>query len=377
MKFHFAYRCLIGLSVMGTMAHALAAPVVLTKAGLATYIVQSRVLDADKLCLVGESMDPDGDLQDRGYVAVFSLASNKVLWQKTIEAPGDNAAMHFVGCASDGKSIYVAANVDTHSEQSLTQSLGYVYQFDHAGKTLAKAEIDTKSRNAYIYDIDAGDDGVNVAGLATDTTEKKQTNAIFFAKYTSLAKAPALTRLNSGGFLDGTVAKLAGKTLYLAGNFAPASKSLDNRPDDYAVSKLVAEKYQFSVRPLKAKADAIASAITQANEIVSLGYVGKETNLTAVGPDGKVRQDQRVGSAYCETKSFSADADSAFAVRIPCDKPDGEPKLLAINRANGKETLVKGISGKPVHVVAFTGKIGIVTKQADGSLVLQIAAQDR
>lgn len=374
MKFHVAYRCLVGLSVIIATGQVTAAPVVLTKPGLTSYIVQSRMLDADKLCLVGETMDPDGDVQDRGYVAVVSLANNKVLWQKTVEAPDDNAASHFVGCASDGKRIYVAANVDTHSERSLNQSLAYVYQFDATGTVMTKTEIVTNSRNAAIYDIDAGADGVNIAGFASDTNEGKQTNTIFFAKYASLSKAPALTRLDNGGFLDGTVAKLRGKTLYVGGNFASASNAVDDRPDDYAVSKIVGTKYQFSIRPLKAQADTVNTAITQADDIVSLGYAGKATLLTVVGPDGKTKQSLHLNSAYCATKSLTANADNVFAVRAPCTGSSGMPKLVAINRATGVETIVKGIPGQPVHVVALAQKIVVVAKRADGSLVLQVAA---
>lgn len=183
---------------------------VLGKPGLSTWVTQARASADGTLCIVGETMDPDGDLQTRGVVILYSIAANRVLWQQA--------------------------------------GLAWVYRFGPEGKVLAQAELHTGAPNAFAYDIDAGAGGVTVAGRTTAKRAQPQANAIFFARLDPAFKSAAFDRLTTGAWLGGAVVRLNGSTAWLGGNFAPVHAAADALADDYAVSKIVAGKYQFSVR---------------------------------------------------------------------------------------------------------------------------------
>lgn len=365
---------LVALALAVPALAAPAAPVALGKAHLSSYVRQISVLEGGKLCIVGQSMDPDGDLQSRGTVALFDIAQNKLLWQQTVKAPGDNAASRFVACRSDGKSIYVGANVDTHSERSLAQGLAYLYRFDTQGKVLAVKEVVTGAANAFVYDLEADGAGVQVAGIASDVKAKRQGNAIFFAKLDLALKQAQVSKIDKGAYASGAAARLAGGALVVAGNFLPASASTDDLPDDYATSRLAGGKYQFSVRPQKAKAEDVASVITATGEIVSLGVSGKSTTLTVVGADGKVGESRALQSSYCQTGAISADLETVYAARTPCGRSMEPAKLVAIARKSGVETVVKLPAGEPVYLLALEGKLFVVARKGDGSLSLHTLA---
>lgn len=365
------YRLCLAALFVSCQAHA--APLVLSKPHTSTYISQARPGADGLLCIVGETMNPDGDLQSSGLVMLVSLAKNAVLWRQVVPAPEGNAASRFVACRVQGKEVYVAANVDTHTEQSLNQGLVWAYRFGTDGKLLAQAELANDARNAFAYDIGVADGGVTVAGHSAVDTAQTQANTIFFAKFDAALKSTSMAKLATGAFLTGAAARLDGGALYLGGNFGPAHGAADALADDYAVSKIVGGKYQFSVRPQKGKARDIATAITPAGELVSLGYAAKTTHLTVVGPDGKVKEDRQLASAWCETTSMSADASAVYAVRAACGKSQEPSKLVALNRKTGVETIVAGIGGEPRYVLALDDKLVVIAKKGDGVLLQTVA----
>lgn len=349
---------------------ATAAPVVLTKPG-SNFIRQMQPGPDGLLCIVGSTMDPDGDLQPRATVTLYSTAKNQVLWQQTVDAPEGAAANRFVACRTDGKATYVAANVDTHSQRSMAQALAYVYQFDEKGKVTARKELVTGAANSFVYDLDMDGKAVTVVGKASDRKAGGETNAIFFATLDRGLKTATFNRLATGAFQNDAVVRLTGTTAVLGGNFSPASVPAGDLPEDYAVSRIVAGKYQFSVRPQKAKPDDVATAITPAQEIVSLGTPVKSTTLTVVTPDGKIGETRQIDSAFCMTNALSADATTLYAVRSSCKRSQDPARLVRIDRKSGVETVVTGISGVPVGVLAVDGGALVVSKKGNGSLLLQ------
>jgi hypothetical protein len=360
---------------LGTCSKVQAGPVVLSKPNLSTYITQARASSEGSVCIVGDTMDPNGDLQARGLVILYSISKSKVLWQQVVPAPDDNAANRFVACGVHGRDVYVAANVDTHSAQALNQSLAWVYRFGPDGKLMAKTELDTGAPNTFAYDVDVNADGVVVAGRTAEKGGKPQANAIFFARLDSVLKPVSIGKMTTGAYLGGASVWLNGTTAYLGGNFAPAHAAADALVDDYAVSKIVAGKYQFSVRPQRDKADDIATAIAPTGEIVSIGYAARSTHLTVVGTDGKIKDDRQIASAYCQTGSASADSNAVFAVRSACGKSQDPSQLVALNRKTGMEKVVNGIAAEPLYVLALDDKLVVISRKGNGSLLLQTVAK--
>jgi hypothetical protein len=375
MKPYILFFTMLALGACSRAPAAPAAQAVLGKPHMSTYVAQARQGADGNLCIVGQTMDPDGDLRQQGLVTVYSPATNQIVWQQTVDAPDDNAALRFVACRAVGKDVYVAANVDTHSEQSLNQGLVWVYRFGTDGKLMASRELVTGARNAFAYDIDADAGGVAVAGRTGDLTANAQSNGIFFARLDPALRTATLGKLATGAYVSGSVARLNGNTAYLGGNFAPGHAAADVLADDYAVSKIVSGKYQFSVRPQKGKAEDIATAITPAGEIVSLGYAGTTTHLTVVGQDGKLNEDVQVASAYCRTGSASADATTVYAVRSACGRSQDPSRLVAMHRKTGAEAVVKGIAGAPAYVLALDDRLVVISRKGNGSLVVQTVAK--
>jgi len=355
----------------GVTACAHGAPVVLTKPGTTTYIRQMQMGPDGHLCIVGQVVDPDGDLQPRGTVILFSTEKNQVLWQQTVDSPDDSSGNRFVACRSDGKATYVAANVETQSQRTLSQSLAYVYQFDAAGKVAGRKELVTGAANSFVYDIDMDGKGVGVVGMANDRKANGDTNAIFFASLDRGLRMATYTRLATGAYQSDAVVRLSGNVALLGGNFAPASVAKDDLPEDYAVSRIVAGKYQFSVRPQKARPDDVGTAITPAGEFVSLGAPAKATTLTVVGADGKLAETRPIQSKFCLTRSLSADTAAVYAIRLSCSKSQEPARLVQIDRKTGVESLVPGVTGEPQRVLAVDGGALVVVRKGNGSLVLQ------
>jgi hypothetical protein len=360
--------------LLGPAAPVTAAPLVLSKPHLSAYVRQITALEGGKLCIVGQVMDPDGDLQSRGMVALVDTVQGKLLWQQIVSAPDGNAASRFVACRADDKSVYVGANVDTHSQQSLNQGLAYVYRFDLQGKQQATKELVTNSANSFIYDIELDAGGLRVAGLATDIRAGRRANAIFFITLDPALKNTQLSRIDKGAYASGAATHLSGGALYAAGNFSPASAAADALIDDFAVSKIVGGKYLYSLRPQKVKAEDVATGISATGEIISLGVVGKASTLTVVGADGKPTATRSVSSAFCQTSVLSADADIVYAARTPCGRSMEPARLVSIARKSGVESVVKGISGEPVYLLASDGKVFVIARKGDGSLSLQTLA---
>lgn len=348
-----------------------AAPIVLTKGETSDSINRVYASPAGDLCLAGQRFDPEGDARTRALILLVSLSKQRVLWQRTVEAPDENEGSRFMACRTDGQLTHAAANVDTSTIRTDAHGLAYVYQFDTAGKMAKPVAVATAADNAFVYDLDVDEGGVSVMGMAQNRKGQRETNGIFLARLDAGLRPTGMTTMATGAYDWSATGRLTGRTALLGGNFAPAARSTDGITDDYAVSKIVAGKYSFSVRPQRGKASAIATTISTANEIVSLGVQGKASRLTIVSADGKVGTDIAVRSTLCEVKSLAATASTVYAVRTPCADASASGKLVAIDRVSGSETLVSGIVGIPQDVFAVAGRVLVVTKKGDDTLLLE------
>ncbi|WUR14428.1 hypothetical protein E7V67_004805 [[Empedobacter] haloabium] len=348
-----------------------AAPIVLTKGETSDSINRMYASPAGDLCLAGQRFDPEGDARTRGLILLVSLSKQRVLWQRTVEPPDENEGSRFMACRTDGQLTYAAANVDTSTIRTDTHGLVYVYQFDTAGKMAKPVRLATTADNAFVYDLDVDADGVSVIGMAQDGRAQRRTNGIFLARLDAGMRPAGTTKLPTGAYDWSATGRLSGRTALLGGNFAPAAISGGDWPHDYAVSKIVAGKYSFSVRPQRGKRGEIATTITAANEIVSLGVQGTASRLTVVGADGKVSTDTAVRSTLCEVGSLAATASTVYAVRAPCGDPTRPHRLVAIDRASGSETAVGAIVGVPQEVFVAADRVLVVTKKGDDTLLLE------
>jgi hypothetical protein len=367
---------LMALAALSAVAaHAAAAPIVLYSGEASVHFAQASMGPDGIVCLAGQKFDAEGDMQNHGLIVLVSTAANRVLWQRTVDAPEDFEGNQFVACRTDGRVTYAAANVDTSTSQSMNHGLAYVFRFDAAGKLTNQASLETATDDAYIYDLDSDDKGVSVIGMARNREARRETNAIFLATLDRALKPASMTRLATGAYDWSANARLTGRTALVGGNFAPAVLPSGDLADDYAVSKIVAGKYSFSTRPQRAKASVIATAISSAGELVSLGFAGKASRLTVVGGDGKVRVDVPVRSALCKTASLAAAASTVYAVRAPCGRSEGASKLVAIDRATGNETAVAGIVGSPRSVFVANERVLVVTEKKGRAVLLETLDQ--
>jgi hypothetical protein len=375
MKTHIISFAALALGAACQVYAAPSVPIVLGKPNLSTYVSQISESPDGMMCITGHSMDPDGDLLSRGFLIVYSVATNRVQWRQDLAAPDDNANSRFVGCRIYGKDVYVVANVDTHSQPSLNQGLVWVYRFGLGGKLLAQRALSIDAFNSFAYDIDADADGVTVSGRTAGRSEESQTNAVIFVHLDPALKTEAMSRLATGAFVDGAVVRLSGNTATFGGNFAPAHAEADAVVDDYAVSKIVAGKYRFSVRPQTGSAHDIATGVTSAGEIISLGYTANTTHLTVVGPDGKVKVDRQFASAFCKTRSVSVDSDVIYAVRSACGNSKEPAQVVALNRKTNAEAVIGGIAGVPQYVLALADRLIVISRKSNGSRLLQTVAK--
>ncbi|WP_426208002.1 hypothetical protein [Massilia sp. TWP1-3-3] len=361
------------------LAQAHGAPVALSPPDIATFISQISRAGAGRICLAGETMDPDGDLQTRGKIILFNTDKNQVVWQQTIDAPEEGYMLGFAACRSDGTFTYVAGNVQTNSSPSLSQTLAYVYKFDQHGKLLGKKELLVGGRNAFVYDLDLDRDAsaLTVVGMVNDRKGASQLNAIYFARLDTALKKATYSKLATGAFMNGSTVKLAAKSALLGGSFLPATAADTAAVNDYAVSKIVGDKYQFSVRPQAQTGHAqdVATAISPADEVVSLADARGVSTLTVVGADGKLAPALTFKSSACKVTSMSASAEVVYAVRASCAKAGQGARLMAFSRKTGLETGVAGIVGEPVFSYPIDGALHVVSRKADKVLLLQTIAK--
>lgn len=356
----FAGACL----ALSLSLHAQAAPLALGKPGW--RVLQASPGADGTLCLAGQAADPQGEGRTRGVLVLVSLAREQVLWQQEVDAPDAGAQLAFVGCHADGSTLYAAANAQVGG-----QARAYAYRFDEGGRVAGVKRLDSGPGEAWAYGIGGDAGGVVVAGMARETQGQEEANGIFFARLDPALRDAAIERLSSGAYLPGAAVRLGGNTMLVGGNFAAAHSARGTPADDHAVSKLVGGKYRFSLRPLKLPAADVATAISSAGELVSLGHAGKTSWLATIGADGKPRDRLQFPSTFCATGSMSADASAVYAVRALCGKEKEPAVLVAIDRRTGAEELVSGIVGEPVYVLALGPKLAVVARRSNGSLLLQ------
>lgn len=351
------------LAVAGfSAAQAFAAPVALTRPGADTVILQMAEGPDNRLCIVGT----------HGAVILFDSAANRVVWEQMVALPAGARSITFKACHVDGKAVYAAAEVIPAAANAAQGMAAWVYRFDDKGAVTASKQIDSGAYTSTVYAIEADGGAVTVAGAASDVAAGLASNAIYVARLDAGLQGVTLNKLPTGAYRSDAVARLAGGSLFVAGQFAPASHPDGQKIDDYAMSRIVAGKYRFSVRPVKRRANGVAAAITPANDIVALGNDGKLTQLAATGADGRPKEDLPVKSSFCWTDRIGADATTVYAIRTECSDPEAPSVLTAIERRTGMEVIVSGVIGEPVQVLALPSKLAVVARKKDGSLWLQV-----
>ncbi|WP_296946503.1 hypothetical protein [uncultured Massilia sp.] len=353
---------------------ARAAPVALTAPGANTVLSQVVEIAGGRVCMAGVTVGSPRE-PERGTLIVFDLAANRVAWQKTIDPPAGSGRLAFRACQAGGGGVHAGAEAVAAAGKDGRLSAPWVYRFDDQGRLLASKEVETGSSEARVYAIEADADGVTLAGATGDASAAVTSNGMFVARLDSLLHGATVTRLPTGAFAHGAVARLAGNALYVGGNFLPAAQPGGAKPDDYAMSRIVGGKYRFSARPVKRRSNGVVTAIAPASDIVALGNDGRTTQLVAVGADGKPREDLQVASAFCWTSAISADATTVYAIRTECRDPDTPAVLTAIDRRSGAEVVVSGIVGEPEYVLATGAKLVVIAKKRDGTLMLQALAK--
>jgi len=366
MKPDFLARACLAAAAFSPAMQAGAAPVELTGPGMPAHIAQLSQGPGGTLCIVGQVPGAQGASRKRGLVILFDMAKNAVRWQRMVDAPGNDAQTAFVACHTDGRTVLVGADVEVHG-----RVVAHAWRFDENGDPAAPVPLVGTSGDAHVLAIDADAGGVTVAGMTRAASEGRQSSALFFARLDPALRGAAVDRLPTGAYLPGSAAKLAGNTLYLGGNFAPATATAQAVPDDYAVSKIVGGKYRFSLRPHTLPAADVASAISFDNDIVSLGHAGTTTTLAAVDANGRAKDRLQFRSTFCTTGSMGADAGTVYAVRWLCGNAREPAVLVAIDRKTGAELIVSGIVGEPVAVQLAGTQVVVVARKSNGSLLLQ------
>ncbi|MDN4053435.1 hypothetical protein QPK32_10100 [Massilia sp. YIM B02763] len=359
------------VAMLAMAASAGAAPVALTAPGTTTHVHQIAVMADGKLCIVGKTMGTQPGEGSRGTLLVFDVAANRVAWERRIEAPPGYRDLDFAACQGDGHAVHVGAEATPAGKGSTKHVVAWAYRFDADGKLAASRELDTGVPYAFVYAVDADAGGMTVAGSATDVKDRVASNGIFFAHLDPALRDASIAKLANGAFGRGSAARLSGNTLYIAGNFEPASDAAMREADDYAVSKIVGGKYRFSVRPMPIRSDRIARTVSAANELVSMGDQEGSTRLVVIGADGKPRENLQVKGPFCRTRTIAASADTVYAIRTEC-KANGTPAVLtAIDRKTGAELVVSGITGEPGYLFALPSAVVVISWKSDRTLLLQ------
>ncbi len=364
----------LAASALALAVPARAEPVALSGSGPNTVLAQVADIGGGRVCLVGVTVGKPREAE-RGTIVVFDVAANRVAWGKTIDPPAGGSRLAFRACHAGGGGVHAGAEVVWAAGKDGKASAPWVYRFDDKGGLQASREVETGSSEAHVYAIDAGADGVTLAGAMADATAAGTSNGMFVARLDTALRGTAVDRLPTGAFLPGAVARLAGASLYVGGQFAPAAQPAGAKTDDHAMSRIVGGKYRFSARPVKRRTNGVVTAISPANDIVALGNDGKTTQLVATGADGKPREDLQVNGAFCWTSAISADATTVYAIRTECRDPDTPAVLTAIDRRSGAEVVVSGIVGEPEYVLATGAKLVVVSRKRDGTLMLQALAK--
>lgn len=366
-----AFLLLPAVTILAAAVSAVAAPVALTAPGTTMHVHQIAAMTDGKLCIVGKTMGVQSSEGSRGTLIVFDVAANQVVWERRIEAPPGYRDLDFAACHGDSHGVHVGAEATPAGQGSTKHVVAWAYRFDADGKLAASRELDTGVPFSFVYAVDADAGGMTVAGSVTDVKDRVASNGIFFARLDPALRDASIAKLANGAFGRGSAARLSGNTLYIAGNFEPASDAGMREADDYAVSKIVGGKYRFSVRPLPIKSDRIARTVSAANELVSMGDEAGSTRLVVIGADGKPRENLQVKGPFCRTGAIAASADTVYASRFEC-KADGTPAVLtAIDRKTGTELVVSGITGNPGYLFALPSGLVVISWKSDHTLLLQ------
>jgi len=320
-------------------------------------------------CLAASSVGADSG-RTRGGIVLIDRAANKVVWEKSLPAPDGYADIFPVQCVFSGDAVYLLANVNTKSQQSLNQSLAYVYRFDVAGKQTGYVRLAPGGREQYGYAIGAAPNGVTVAGYTKDEDSENEYYAVFTQALDAALKPATASVRKTGAFDPGAAARFVGDSLYIGGNFSPAKLPKNDLADDYAAARLkLAGGYLWSVRPQPAKQRENRSAVGADGAVYALGYVKGTSTLATVGADGKAGPPVSYASKYCETAALAPYGGALLAVREMCRGQGKESALLRIDPAARQEQVLSWFPEAPVYVAASGAAWAAVARDSGGKLV--------
>lgn len=320
-------------------------------------------------CLAASSVNPDSG-RTRGAIVLIDRVGNKVLWEKSLPAPDGYADIFPVQCVFSGDAVYLLANVNTKSEQSLNQSLAYVYRFDAAGKQTGYGQLAPGGREQYGYAIGGAPNGVTVAGYIKDEDSENEYYSVFSQTLNAALKATPAAVRKTGAFDPGAAARLVGDSLYIGGNFSPAKLSKNDLAEDYSASRLrLAGGYLWSVRPQPVKQLDIRSAVGADGAVYALGHVKGTSTLATVGADGKASTPFSYASKYCETAALAPYGGALLAVRETCRGQGKGAALVRIDPASRQEQALNWFPEAPVYVAAGGAVWAAVARDSAGKLV--------
>lgn len=329
--------------------------------------------DGARACLAGSSFDPDV-AQNSGELMVVDYKRNALLWKKHIPAPEDSVALKAAQCTFSGDHVYVLANVNTQSSQTLNQTLVYLYQFDADGKQVGFKELGVPGRNKFGYAIGPSASGVQVAGYIKDDDKDFEYYSLFTIPVDKRLTEGKANIRKTGAFGSSAAARFVGENLHIADKFMPAKLSKNDLPSDYAHSRVLANGgYAWSLRPYKKEVRNVKSAISAQGAIYSLADDYGTSMLGVTSAEGKQLSLASYESKFCKTRSIAEFGSAVIAVRQPCSGK-GKAELLSIAPATGKENPVVLAQGEPVFVTTNDGNWFLVTKDGKGRMALDVGA---
>ncbi len=325
--------------------------------------------DNARACLLGSRFDPDTG-QGSGELVLLDLKRDAVRWHVRISPPEDFVSLQPEQCAIDGENVYLLANVNTQSQQSMNQTLVYLYQFSADGKQLGFKNLIEQGRDQYGYALGLSANGVQVAGYIKDVEKDVDQYSLFTVAVDRQLKAGKPNVRKTGAFASGAKARLVGDNLYIAGQFLPAKLAQNDWVDDFANSRLLVNGgYAWSMRPFKKAPRDVAMGVSQQGALYSLAYGDAGSTLAVTSAEGKQLSLASYPSKYCESSSISEYGNAVLALRKPCSGKSKAAELLAISPASGKETPLQLAPGEPVFAATNMGQWFVVSKDS-GKLAL-------
>lgn len=368
-------KCIIGwLALLATARAAVLVPPVRLQLPLdgRAFVASSIEFDSTgkHICIAGSDLDDLGASTTR--LLIVDLASETVLWQKSVPVPDQLATLDPVQCVVNQDRVFLLANAETSPSPPLAQSRAYVFGFDIRGSQIASRRLDVLGRSWYGYAMrdTAGD--LKVAGYIRDQdgdTERYATYTVSLDTWLRQRGTPLLRK--NGAYSSPLGARIVGDSIFLFGRFYPALVSKDYL-GEYSASRLrTAGGYVWSTRPAPVDRTSGRIAVADDGTSYSLGYHAETTTLTTVTPDGKARAPLAYLSALCQPLAVARYGKGILAVREPC-KGKGNA-LVSIDLATGKEQLLTSVRDEPMYVATKGSLWAVLARDKDGAVFLYSA----